>query len=731
MSKKYIIYLFVLQLTAAISQEYQAYYPQFYANGNRLEMATAGGLRNTRFSNIDLNNDGVKDIYAFDKTSGRSLCFVNLNSSEGIEFRYAPEYESLFPKIQNWALLHDFNKDGVEDIFCLPSTPGIPGIEVWRGKRTEEGLSFIKMKTQFYDVMAIPAGNGYTNLYNAITDLPAIVDVDGDGDTDVLSFELDGSFLNYHQNMAIEKGLGLDTFVMETRDICFGKFYENMFSEQVILSNNKDQCASGIWDDGNPRHSGSTVLAFDNDCDGDMEVLLGDIANTRLFLLTNGGTQTAAWMTAQESNFPAYNVPVEMNLFLAAFLVDVNNDGNKDLIATPNETDGGVNADHIWLYLNTGTQCKPKFELYSKHFLVDEMVSVGAKSDPSVGDLTGDGLPDLLLGGNGIFKQGETKKSRLYFYKNTGTLQQPEFTLQNDDYLNMSVLSTQPLALSPALADMDADGDLDLWIGDGNGRLYYFTNTSGVGAQASFTYIYPFNNIFVGQDAKPCIRDVNDDGLLDLLVGEQNNELNLFLNIGTKTNPVFPTSPDQRNYGGLFTTTDFYTFNNSIATFEMQGKRMAYIGFEDGRLSLYEWSGDNINGKWNLLDANVGKVHRGNKLNTELADVNSDGYWDLVLGNFAGGVQFFSTPFLVNASSTTYELKPEFEIYPNPANEILNVQTDVKSTVVIVDLQGRIHCSNDTSPGKSSINISHLPHGLYVVKLLQDGSQVSYRKFIK
>ncbi|MBK7007458.1 MAG: VCBS repeat-containing protein [Saprospiraceae bacterium] len=130
----------------------------------------------------------LKDIYAFDKTAGRSLCFVNLNSSEGIEYRYAPEYEAIFPKIQNWALLHDFNKDGVEDIFCLPSTPGIPGIEVWRGKRQGNELSFEKMKSPFYDVISIPAGNGFTNLYNAITDVPAIIDVDGDGDTDVLSF---------------------------------------------------------------------------------------------------------------------------------------------------------------------------------------------------------------------------------------------------------------------------------------------------------------------------------------------------------------------------------------------------------------------------------------------------------------------------------------------------------------------------------------------------------------
>ena len=106
---------------------------QFFENGNKLELATAGGLRNAKFSNFDFNGDGIKDIYAFDRTSGRSLCFVNLNDSESIRYRYAPEYEAAFPKISNWALLYDFNKDGIEDLFCLPTTPGIPGVEVWRG----------------------------------------------------------------------------------------------------------------------------------------------------------------------------------------------------------------------------------------------------------------------------------------------------------------------------------------------------------------------------------------------------------------------------------------------------------------------------------------------------------------------------------------------------------------------------------------------------------------------
>ena len=129
---------------------------------------------------------------------------------------------------------------------------------------------------------------------------------------------------------------------------------------------------------------------------------------------------------------------------------------------------------------------------------------------------------------------------------------------------------------------MDGDGDLDLWVGDGNGRLYYFTNGAGAGNMAQFSYTYPFNNIFVGQDAKPCIRDVSGDGLLDLLIGEQNNELNLFVNTGTKNKPGFGNVPDQKNFGQLFTTTDFNTFNNSIAPFIMMERRWLILALKTG-----------------------------------------------------------------------------------------------------------------------------------------------------
>jgi hypothetical protein len=43
-----------------------------------------------------------------------------------------------------------------------------------------------------------------SNLYVSSIDIPAYVDVDGDGDIDVLTFHIGGQRVEYHKNMSME-----------------------------------------------------------------------------------------------------------------------------------------------------------------------------------------------------------------------------------------------------------------------------------------------------------------------------------------------------------------------------------------------------------------------------------------------------------------------------------------------------------------------------------------------
>ena len=148
----------------------------------------AGGLNFIQSSNIDLNGDGIKDLFLFDRTGDKIRTFVNNGTVGTVDFKYDPSFESKFPKLHDWALLVDYNNDGLEDIFS--STIG--GIVVYKNTTTvSTGLQFTLVKNLVYSAYWRPSLSE-TNLYVSSVDVPAISDIDNDGDMDIVTFEIAG-----------------------------------------------------------------------------------------------------------------------------------------------------------------------------------------------------------------------------------------------------------------------------------------------------------------------------------------------------------------------------------------------------------------------------------------------------------------------------------------------------------------------------------------------------------
>ena len=155
-----------------------------------------------------------------------------------------------------------------------------------------------------------------------------------------------------------------------------------------------------------------------------------------------------------------------------------------------------------------------------------------------------DGLQDLVIGNKSFFVPGGMRNSRVYLYENIGTASTPKFEQTADDLWGLNVFSNNSWRFTPAFGDLDGDGDLDALIGEEFGNLFYAENIAGPGNPFEFaTAIFGYQDIDVGQVSKTQIIDMNRDGLLDLVIGERNGNINYFENMGTAENPAFPSTP--------------------------------------------------------------------------------------------------------------------------------------------------------------------------------------------
>ena len=79
-------------------------------------------------------------------------------------------------------------------------------------------------------------------MYVSNVDLPGIVDIDGDGDVDILSFEPDGSWVSFYKNTSVKMVCHWIHYNL-SEDICWGKFSENSFNETISLGS-VDMCST-------------------------------------------------------------------------------------------------------------------------------------------------------------------------------------------------------------------------------------------------------------------------------------------------------------------------------------------------------------------------------------------------------------------------------------------------------------------------------------------------------
>ena len=306
-------------------------------------------------------------------------------------------------------------------------------------------------------------------------------------------------------------------------------------------------------------------------------------------------------------------------------------------------------------------------------------------SKPRLADLDSDGDPDLVIG---------DYNGSLYYFENTGTPTNPNFTERTGTANPLNGVSVGGYS-TPTFTDLDSDGDQDLIVGDSEGDIAYFENTGTV-SSPGFTQrtgtANPFDNITMGSWSTLTLADLDDDGDIDLAVGNDDGDIHYYENTGTSTNPSFAqrtaaANPLNNINAGSYSTPVFVDFDNDHDNDLVIG---------NGSEGVYYFENTGTTTAPSFIqrtdsDNPFQGTNAGGFSAPEFVDLNGDGNLDLIIGNQVGEIHYFK--------NTGTDASPEFSpqsltqpttltIYDNGGNDTLDLRTDIKDQRVYLRPEG-------------------------------------------
>ncbi len=457
-------------------------------DGKRIPFPFLGGFNAPRPQFVDINNNGHADLFVQENTDDLKF-FENTGDEDKFPLEWRTnKFQNL--DIGEWFRFVDLDQDGDYDL--LAEQP-YSYIRYYKNEGTPESPDFVPAADSLRDSNGEP-------IFSDRQNIPNVTDIDQNGRLDLFIGRLDGTLTRY-------ESIGLDD-----NDIPQFELVTRRFEDIEIVK------------EFGTMHGANTMAFMDIDGDNDQDIFWGDFFEPGILLLENRGDPENPDFRGEPRLFPP-NDPVSTSGYNAPTLTDWGNDGMADLFF--GVLGGAYNAretlaENFYFYKQASNG---NFEFQTKKFI--NTIDTGNESIVTTGDITGNGLTDLLVANK--IDPADRNSSKVYIFENRGTAENPEF------FQNGTLDLPDAYHFAPALADLDGDGLDDLLIGRWRGGVAFYRNRDG-----TFELI---NEKIVelprGSNPVPALADLDGDGDYDLLLGSSGGEVVYFENKRTPQQPGF------------------------------------------------------------------------------------------------------------------------------------------------------------------------------------------------
>ena len=452
-----------------------------FGPGNPFGIGTEGSAYPANVAVVDIDGDSDLDLFVGGNSTGYIRFWENTGTS--LQADFARVRESAFGLVgaPPYAAPTFGDIDGDGDLDALVG--GDSSFAVFLNTGTPLAPAFGPLTEDPFGLQGIGPGG---------TDgpLPRLVDIDADGDLDLLAGRSELSLLE-------NTGTSVAPSFAPPVDDPFG----------LILG-----------------FRPGTDFA-DVDGDGDLDAIIGDTYGDLSFAENTGAASAPAFAAPQAQALGLGHV----FYYAGAALGDIDGDGDFDLFV-------GTKYGIVAFQENTGTSSTPAFSTGVHNlFLIPEVYD--GYASPMLADIDGDGDFDVFVGDS----DGETN-----FFENTGSATDPRLASPT---LNPFGIATSPYRLHLSFVDVDGDGDLDLFLSDNDGVV--FQENGGTALVPSFgaAQTAPFGLVTSGFGRVAAqLVDIDEDGDFDVLFGEQEARLFVAENTGTPALPAF-AAPTENVFG--------------------------------------------------------------------------------------------------------------------------------------------------------------------------------------